>query len=93
MNVKLYEGNGSPLNLGYLKTPTTERNICFKSNDHISVTKYADDTAFSCQVSKDSFNNDQLNYQLSVKNIVSVFDRKNLLLNSKKSKQMCFTNV
>ena len=55
--------------------------------------KYADDTALSCKISKDSFSNDQLNYQMSVNNIVSVCDRKNLLLNSKKSKEMCFANV
>lgn len=27
-----------------------------KFDDHVSVTKYADDTALSCQISKDSFN-------------------------------------
>lgn len=34
-----------------------------------------------------------MSYQLSVNSKVSVCDRKNLLLSSKKSKEMCFANV
>ena len=63
-----------------------------RSNSHISVTKYADDTAVSCKISKNSVETDQLSYQCSVNDIVSICNRKNLLLNPKKSKEMCFAN-
>ncbi|PIK36016.1 hypothetical protein BSL78_27150 [Apostichopus japonicus] len=55
-----------------------------RSNDHLSVTKYADDTATPCGISKNSFANDQSNDQSSVNDIVSTCDRKNLLLNPAK---------
>ena len=40
-----------------------------RSNSHISVTKYADDTAVSCNISKSSVETDQLSYQSSMNDI------------------------
>ena len=54
-----------------------------RSNSHISVTKYADDTAVSCKISKSSVETDQLRYQYSVNDIVSTCDRKMYCLTPK----------
>ncbi|XP_071832278.1 uncharacterized protein [Apostichopus japonicus] len=87
--IKVGVPQGGPLSALLFTLYTDE----IKSGGHISITKYADDTAILCKISKSSCVNDQLNYQQSVNDVVSKCDRKNLLLNAKKSKEMCFANI
>ncbi|PIK43856.1 putative ragulator complex protein LAMTOR1 isoform X4 [Apostichopus japonicus] len=87
--IKVGVPQGGPLSALLFTLYTDE----IKSGGHISITKYADDTAILCKISKSSCVNDQLNYQQSVNDVVSTCDRKNLLLNAKKSKEMCFANI
>ena len=63
-----------------------------RSDENISVIKYADDTAISCKICKTSVDDDQAEYQSFIDKMVSQCDEKNLLLNPKKSKEICFIN-
>ena len=80
---------GGPLSAILFTIYTNE----IRSNESLSVVKYADDTALSCKISKNSYNRDQISYQQAVNDIVSMCNEKNLLLNPTKSKEMCFANV
>ena len=80
---------GGPLSAILFTIYTNE----IRSNESLSVVKYADDTALSCKISKNSYNRDQISYQQAVNDIVSTCNEKNLLLNPTKSKEMCFANV
>ena len=79
---------GSPLSAILFTIYTDE----IRSGENICVTKYADDTAISCKIAKKSVIGDQMEYQTFVNDVVSKCDDKNLLLNPKKSKEMCFVN-
>ena len=43
-----------------------------RSNESLSVVKYADDTALSCKISQNSYNRDQISYQQAVNDSVYV---------------------
>ena len=86
--IKVGVPQGGPLSAILFTIYTNE----IKSNEFASIIKYADDTALSCNISKNTVTRDQLNYQQTVNSIVSTCNRKNLILNPKKSKEMCFTN-
>lgn len=63
-----------------------------RSQSNCSVLKYGDDTAISARLSKFSYNVDQSNCEAVVSRIVRVCEKKNLLLNPKKSKEIIFEN-
>lgn len=88
-DIKIGVPQGGPLSALLFTIYTDE----IRSNPNCLVVKYADDTAIACSISKSTFNEDETSYQESVQNVVNQCDRKNLLLNPMKSKEMVFHNI